>query len=323
MNWQNHCFDNPTSPVCANREFSGKRTPPQQPATPAGVTRNPFTHPERDGNAVMTVVGDMDWQFAEPSADAFGGLHVSRLATSPLARSVIMALGAQRGVRDAEMQSVLERLSMVDEAGISVKDRRIVAALSGQVNEFLSLAAAGAKTAPLSRGLGLIGHDQAVDAAAQRVALKLAPSDWTQNAEAWQSGSDLWVVGSGDLLGAEAVSTGLQRFSLTVWAADTLTSEMVFEFNAPPAGDALRKWQAVLGAVEPEGTILRWRTAVNAEELRQSLDRIVASPLGQDLAQLVRAARYLPVRPPSAPKSARPVIYGLDDGPRTVGQTSH
>ena len=57
---------------------------------------------------------------------------------------------------------------------------------------------------------------------------------------------------------------------------------------------------------------------MEAGELQQKFGQIVASPLGDRLEALVEAARYLPMRDTTVPKQTRPVIYGLDGGPKVV-----
>ena len=46
--------------------------------------------------------------------------------------------------------------------------------------------------------------------------------------------------------------------------------------------------------------------------MQQKFGQIAGSPLGQGLAALVEAARYLPVRDNTVPKQTKPIIYGLD-----------
>jgi hypothetical protein len=67
--------------------------------------------------------------------------------------------------------------------------------------------------------------------------------------------------------------------------------------------------------------LLRWSVASgnsSADELESSLKEIVSSPLGQRLGILVKAARKLPGR--DSKTDPRPVIYGLEGGPREVKQ---
>ncbi len=336
MNWQNYCFDHPKAAPCPNREFSGKRNAGQSDPAPSsnGVTKQMWAPiPKTPGGRYtgggqestesgLLAFGDVNWQFAEPASDALAGFHVSRLAASPLARSVIVALGAERGLSGAAMQKILDQIANVDEAGVSVKDNRIVAAVTGPVNESL-VVSGDLKAMPISKRLGLIGQPDAVDQATQRIAFNGPSTDWTRMAEKWQSGSDFWVVGSGEILGLEAAATGLRQFSVTVWAGEQLSVDMVFDFSAPLSAEALAKWQAALGPVEPEGNTIHFRTSVGADELNAKLARFTESPLGQPLASLVQAAQVLPVRESAKPRPTKPVIYGLDNGPRTVGETSH
>jgi hypothetical protein len=53
--------------------------------------------------------------------------------------------------------------------------------------------------------------------------------------------------------------------------------------------------------------------------VQQRFGQIAASPLGQRLGVLAETARYLPAPDSSVPKT-KPVIYGLDDGPKEVHQ---
>jgi hypothetical protein len=326
MNWQNYCFDHPKAAFCPNRDFAAPRSKPAPPVAPPPavvtsrstrtVTANPTMTTLPAGAPAPTVpVSDINFQFADGAGDVLAGFHVKRLATSPLTRSLIVALEARRGLLEADIQRILDQISDVTEAGISVKDNRLVAAVSGPVVDSF-LYATAPKVVLVSREMGLIGHSDAVEEAAQRLTTNLPLTGSTQMAGEWQAGCDFWVIGSPELWGAEAVNTGLRRFSATVWINDRLTVDMNFEFNE----EALRKWQAMLGTVVPVGNTIHWRASVDAEELRQRLDAIAASPLGQDLAALVEAAHYLPVRAAAAPHPTKPVIYGLDGGPRTLGQ---
>jgi hypothetical protein len=79
-----------------------------------------------------------------------------------------------------------------------------------------------------------------------------------------------------------------------------------------------QSWEAKLGTATLEGDALHLRVSMEAAEVQQKFGEILASPFGQGLGALVEAARYLPVRENTAPKQARPIIYGLDGGPREV-----
>jgi hypothetical protein len=117
------------------------------------------------------------------------------------------------------------------------------------------------------------------------------------------------------------VSAGLKRFSLTLSIRDRLTSDAAFEFNGVPDANTLEMWPVTPGGVAIDGNVVHVRMAMEADEVPQKLGLIALSPLGQRLATLVTAARYLPVRDTTLPKQAKPVIYGLDDGPKEVNQS--
>jgi hypothetical protein len=59
---------------------------------------------------------------------------------------------------------------------------------------------------------------------------------------------------------------------------------------------------------------------MEANEVQKRFGQIVASPFGQRLAALVKAARYLPVRNTTVPSQTKPVVYGLDGGPKEMNK---
>ncbi len=62
------------------------------------------------------------------------------------------------------------------------------------------------------------------------------------------------------------------------------------------------------------------RTVVTRTDVQPLIGEIADGPLKPSLAALVEAARYLPVRDNTVPKQTKPIIYGLDGGPREVNQ---
>jgi hypothetical protein len=159
----------------------------------------------------------------------------------------------------------------------------------------------------------LIGHADAVDQAMQRVAMKGPATELTRSYEARQGNSEFWAVGSARLAGPQAASAGVKQFALTVWIRNRLTTDVALELNGVPSASALQTWQKQLGSgATVEGNVVHVRTTMEAAELQQKLGEITAGPLGQSLAALVEAARYLPVRDNTVPKQTQPIIHGLD-----------
>ena len=270
----------------------------------------------------MITVGGIDWRFAEPFADALMGFNLERLAASPITRSLILQLGARAALSEADLQKILDGLGGVDQVAVSIRNNRVVVMLSGSATDsMLPSPDSGMKTIALPGGSYLVGHPDVIDWAARRVEMKGPPTDLTRMAEQWQSSSEFWVSGSAALLGPQARSAGLARFSLTVWIRDRLTTDLAFEFNGPPDPEMVKRFQSSLSAASLEGNSLHLRTSISAADVQQKIAEIVASPVGEQLAALVAAARYLRVPETAAPKQTKPVIYGLDDGPREVNQS--
>jgi hypothetical protein len=166
----------------------------------------------------------------------------------------------------------------------------------------------------------LIGHAEAVDQAAQRIATQGPLSELTRSAVQRQADSDFWAVGSAKLLDAQTASAGMKRFSLTASTRDRFASDTAFEFDGVPDADTLRTWLASLGGATIEGSAVHVRVSMEPDEAPQWFPQIAVSPLGQRLGTLVKAARYLPARDATSTGRTKPVIYGLDSGPKEVNQ---
>jgi hypothetical protein len=95
-----------------------------------------------------------------------------------------------------------------------------------------------------------------------------------------------------------------------------ITSDMAFEFDGAPNADALRIW----GDSTIEGSVVHVRTSMEADEAPKRFGETASSLLGQRLAAVVKAARYLPGYGITVPKQGGVVIYGLDGGPKEVNQ---
>ena len=269
----------------------------------------------------MIVVGGIDWRFSDPFADALVGFNVTGLAASPLTHGLIAQLGVKQGLTEGDIQKILDGMSGVDQIALSIRDNRILVMVTGHVTDLTLPASAGVlKAVPVSASAMLIGNADAVDQALQRIAMKAPISELARLAEAWQASNEFWVIGSGRLVGPQAVAAGMQRFSLTVSIRDSITSDWAFAFNGLPSAKTLQTWQTTLGAATLEGNVVHARMSIEGDEVRQKFGQIATGPLGEHLASLVGAARYLPARNTTFPKQSKPVIYGLDGGPRVVNQ---
>jgi hypothetical protein len=314
FSWQGYCFDHPAAPFCSGHDYAIK--PPPKGAAPRDGATNPFVAAPPIVTPTIIVIGGTDWRFADPLADTLAGFNVSGLAASPLARNLIAQLGASQGLTEADLRKIFDGLSGVDHVALSIRNNQMVAMVTGNVaDSTLPAPEAGWKAVPVSANAMLVGHPEAVDQAAQRIAMKLPLADFTRLAVERQGSNDFWAIGPAALVGPQAVSAGVKRFTLTVSARNRLSSDLAFEFEAAPDADTIEKWQATL-----EDNVAHLRMSMEADEVQQGFGPIVASPVGQRLAALVQAARFLPARNTTVPSHTKPVIYGLDSGPREVNQ---
>lgn len=322
FNWQDACFANPGAPFCSGHDFAVKPVKPAKDAsTPSDVVTNPVPSTPQPVAPALIVVGRIDWRFADPSAQALAGFNFSDISVSPIARNLIGQLGAaanQGGLNEGEVQKIFDSLSGADQVVASVRDNGIVFLITGSATENAPTLEPGWKAVRVVGNAMLIGQEEAVDQAAQRISMGSPRSELTRLAEQLSANSEFWAVGSGQLAGPQAVSAGVKRFSLAMAIRDRLTSEAVFEFNQPPDASMLRAWPATYGTATIEGRLVHARMSMEAGEMQQRFSQIAASPLGQNLAALVKSARNLPACCALVTRHTKAVIYGLDSGPKEV-----
>jgi len=320
FNWQDYCFKNSAAPFCAGHDYAIKREPLPKEAPQNAIT-NPFPPVPRSATSSLIVASGIDWRFVDPLADAVAGFNPSGLAASPLARVLITQLGTSQGMTETDMRKVLDSLLGAEQVALSVREKRIVALITSRgANPTLPALEADWKAVALTGNGMLLGQAEAVEQAVQQIATAAPPAAVTRFAEERQASSDFWVLGPAGMLGPSAVSAGVNRFLLTVSLRDRLTIDAAFEFIGAPDANTLRQWQTTFGAVTLESDVVHVRASMDTDEAQRKFGQIAASPLGERLAGLVKAARYLPARDTTLPKQSRPMIYGLDGGPREINQ---
>ena len=311
FSWQDACFNNPAAPYCMGHEDAIKRSA----RTKESVARNAGT--PREDTPLPVNSGGIDWRFADPLADAVAGFNFKELSASPLARKLVIQLGTTAGVSEADMQKKLDGLAGVHQVAISTRDSRIVAMITGVSVSTLPALEAGWKAVPVSADVVLVGHADAIDQAVQRIASNSPLSDSTRLAQERQLKSEFWAEGSGRFIGPQAESTTLQRFSLELSVQDRFASDATFEFNSAPAADPFPFWPT-LGDAVTENNVVDTQASMQGDEAQQRVGQMANSSLGQRLAALVTTGRYLPFRDITVLKKTKPVIYGLDDGPKVI-----
>lgn len=320
--WQDRCFNNPAAPYCPGHDFAVRKTPPPKDTAPKAVTNPSFPSTGRTSlraaTPSMVVVSYLDWRFVDPFADVVLGLNFSGLVDSSLAHNLVAQLGAKQGLTEADVKKLFDGLSGIDQVAVSVRDNKVVAMLTGSVTDTIPAPEPGMKAVPVSAGAMLFGTAEAVDQAMQRIRMKAPLSDLARSAQERQAGSEFWAMGSARIAGPQALSAGLKRFFLTVWIRNNLTTDLAFEFNGVPNPRTLAAFSKLGGTLE--GNVLHARSAIEASEIQQKFGEVVASPVGDQLAALIGAARSLPARDTTVQKQTKPVIYGLESGPKVVGQ---
>jgi hypothetical protein len=313
--WGEACFKNPAAPYCQGHDFAIKPQKPSKDGTTHGTDSSPFpATPETETPSVI-VVGGINWRFADPFSDALAGFNFNKLSASPLAHSLIAQLGASQGIGEADMRKIFERLSGIDQLAISLCDNRIVVMVTSHAADAtLPLLDPGWKSVQVVGNAMLIGNAGAVDEAVQRISAQEPLTDLMRRAVEFQSESDFWVAGSG------SQATGVKRFSLAASMGDHFTANAVFELNQAPDADMLKLWPATLAGATIDGNLIYVKASIEADEAQQRFGQLAGILLGQRLGALVKAARYLPLHDSNPKAHTKPVIYGLDDGPKEVNQ---
>ncbi len=316
FSWQNYCFEHPAAPFCRGHEYAVKKHPPGKDGEPQSGDSTEFTPaPAVETPSIIVIPGGIDWRFADPAGDTLAGFHFKHLSASPFASRWIAQLGARQGLAEADTQKIVSRLQGMDQLALSVRDGKMVAMLTGPLASQTPPALhQGLKAAPVSGGALLIGHAEAVDQALQRITAQNPPAELTRLAYELHAGKDIWAIAPARLAGDEAVNAGVQRFLVSVLVGNGIASDVAFECSHAPDPDTLRTWQTSLGAPSLERDILHFKASMDAAEAQQKFDRLAAGPLGQYMASLVAAARYLPARETNPSQTPRPLIYGL--GPK-------
>ena len=316
FSWQNYCFEHPAAPFCRGHEYAIKKHPAGKDGEPQSSDSGEFTPtPTLETPSIIVIPGGIDWRFADPAGDTLAGFHFKHLSASPFASRWIAQLGARQGLAEADAQKIVSRLQSMDQLAFSVRDGKMVAMLTGPLASQTPPALdPDLKAAPVSGGALLIGHAEAVDQALKRIAAQDPPAESTRLAYELHAGKDLWAIGPARLAGDEAVNAGVQRFLVSVFIGNGVASDVAFECSHAPDPDTLHAWQSSLGAPVLERDIIHFKASMGAAEAQQKFDRLAAGPLGQQLASLVAAARYLPVRETNPSQKPRPLVYGL--GPK-------
>jgi hypothetical protein len=318
FSWQDACFNNPTLPYCQGHDSAVKRHPKGKDDAAGSVVTSPDDLRVDNVTPAEVAGGAIDWRFADPAAAALVGFHARKLSALPLARQIIAQLGASQGLEPAQIDKILERMSTVDQVAISIgADKTVLMLTARAADSVLPALQPGWKAVTVLGNAVLIGSSGAVDEAAQRLGLDVAPGQSMIMAMRRQQENDFWAMVSADIAGPQAANTNLKRFTLTACLSDRLASDLTIEFTGAPGADALASLPPMLKG-EIEGNAVHIRTSMDAAQVRGGFALVAGSPIGERLNELLRAAKYLPARDTSAPKKAKPTIYGLEGGPKEV-----
>ena len=312
LSWQNACFNNPGAPFCPGSDFAVKRT--KDGKVPAGGEYGGLP-----SASAATDAAGIDWRFADPEADALAVLSCSKLSVSPIARNLIDQLGTDQGFSQADLQKIFRALSGLEQVALSIREDRIVFLLTGRpADAVLPALGAGWKAVPLPGNALLMGHTDAVEKAALRMAIEGQISDLSAMALERPADREFWAAGTAKFAGKDAIAAGVKRFSVMASFNDRLLGQTNFEFDAVPDARDIRNWLKNLDEDAIDGSVVHVKISMAADEARRNSLQIATSLLGQRMGVLVKSARDLPVRDTSTTTHSRPVIYGLDDGPKEV-----
>lgn len=321
FSWQDACFKNPGLPYCPGHEFAVKHKRNEKNDAPGGVAKASAANPADEAATPSVVkVNGIDWRFADPDADAIAALDLTQIR-GPLARTIVNRFAAAQGLNETDTTRLFEALLSVQSIAVSVRSNRVLMMVGRRASDsHTPTMPPGWKTAPVLGGGMLIGLAEDVDAAARRIAEQVRLGELASLAEERDAEGEFWAAGSGSLAGEAATRAGVKRFWLTVSMRDTLGAELVYELGHPAESAGPQNWPPTFGHPTVDGNLVRSAISIEPEELRDRFGEIAGSVIGQRFGALVAAARYVPAPEAVTKDRSRPVIYGLDDGPRELGQ---
>lgn len=306
FSWQNACFNNPGLPYCQGRDFAVKPTKGKN-GSPGYSGDNTALTAEDAAPSVIGVSG-INWRFADPAANSLASVSFNNLSPSPLARFVMSALAANQGLKEADMGKIFDAFSSVDQVALSIRGEQTLIMVTGCSKEStLPALETGWKALPNGNAM-LIGPEDAVDQAVERIAADGPLTELARLAGKRQSNGDIWVVSSND---ADAVKAGAKRLIVRASMRDRLTRDQVFEFSQAPDEKAIGALPAGPGITTVDGNKVHVKMAVEIDKVQLSLAEIAGTPLGEYLWALVKAGRYVPARD-AAKALPKPKIAGLD-----------
>ncbi len=302
------CFRNPALPYCNTRDFVPK--PGAKNATNPYGAATATAQPSTDSAGI-------DWRFADPSADSLSVLDCKQLYTSAPGRALIGQLASSQGLTAMQTEDLLRTLSGVGNVALSIQQDAVLIMVTGRAPDaVLPALESGWKSLPLGENAVLVGPTAAVDQATKRLAADAQLAGFPLAAQQRPADAGFWMAAPAKLAGQDAVTAGAKQIELTASFADPFSSVTAFHFDAAPDPAPIRSWLNTLGGVSLQGNVIRARAYIDPPNIQQNFPQIAASPLGLGLAGIIRFARYLPVRDTSATVHTKPVIYGLDGGPR-------
>jgi len=311
FSWQTACFNNPGLPYCQGHDFAIKPVKGGRAGATGSNGWGGLTQPDEDVIPSVIVVGGVDWRFADPSADVLVTMSFSNLAPSPLAQFVMSAFGASQGLKETDMEKIIQAFSGVQQVALSIRGDQVLMMVSGYSPDALvPTVEPGWKAVPTGTSM-VIGPAAQVDLAIQRISKEDPLPELARSAGRRQANGDLWAASSGSAAGTYAVKAGAKRISVFASMRSRLTSESVFEFSQPPDGSAIATLVAGPGLVSVEGNAVRIKMSIEPDRIQQNVPDIAATPLGEYLGVLLKAGRYIPVRDP-AKSQPKPKIAGLD-----------
>jgi hypothetical protein len=179
----------------------------------------------------------------------------------------------------------------------------------------------------------LVGDNASLSQAAKRINAAAPPDALVQNAEAWASRYDLWIMGSPSALaalpsarkgaGVPDLSAMLRSFSLGMTLSAGLRLDAVLETTSTQAAQQMAAMVHSGAAHQPEySKNLRVTTSGSTVQISANVDQ---AQLSRGYSSRMNARRggtgTLPL-PEALPnpnaKPGRVVISGLDDGPKEV-----
>lgn len=285
-----------------------------------------------------------DWRFADSRAVLIGGFHGHSLAESRFVRALLFDLARRHGATLADIDRMMKPFDGVDQVCFSLSSASrgapevliyVNGNLEGSPAPMLLQNSGAFKSVSIDDKSIVLGTPALVDQAVARMhAPVAADSPLIRRARELAPRDDFWMAAHPSAMASSSdMARNLEAFSFGVNVQRQFWMEARFDTHSEEIAEqlagALEDGQdetadsplARAMVVDTNGSVVEIHATADARSVVLDFAKQVREFAGEQVGTLVaslRTAAAAAAKPAPEPPPRKPVIYGLDDGPREV-----